>query len=202
MRPHLASLFFFSVPSFVLVACAPGPVTPSSASSQAPGESSDPSAPADAPTELPPCPLAMADEQDVASFEPPSRVCPFETHAASPAPASSSDAGDAAAPADGSLVIGFRGNHMEKPQLLCRPRIVYTKQAYENHVHGLALTKCVIDLDGTLCNCRITHSVPYMDEAILAATSTWKYTPVRYKGHPQRVEIIIPIKLAAVRPSK
>jgi hypothetical protein len=35
-----------------------------------------------------------------------------------------------------------------------------------------------------------------MDQAILDALKGWRYTPVMYQGHPQRVEMVIPIRVA------
>jgi hypothetical protein len=54
----------------------------------------------------------------------------------------------------------------------------------------------VINLDGSLSDCKITHGVPYMDQAILDVLKTWKYTPVIFQGHPQRVEMTIPIRIS------
>ena len=59
-----------------------------------------------------------------------------------------------------------------------------------------------IDLDGRLCNCRMLHGLPYMDDVILSSLNTWKYTPVLYKGHPQRVYMVIPVRLSAPTAAK
>ena len=64
-------------------------------------------------------------------------------------------------------------------------------------VSGVALAKCVINLDGSLSDCKIMKGLPYMDQAILESLKGWRYTPVMYQGHPQRVEMVIPIRLAS-----
>jgi hypothetical protein len=163
---------------------------------EVPTSASDPSAP-EADATLPPCALEVPDEQEVASLEPKTRYCSFDTRPADVSPsivAPGPDAGPSVIP------IGTAG--MERPHLLCRPSIEYTRQAAENHVSGMAFAKCVIDLDGRLCNCRMLHGLPYMDDVILSSLNTWKYTPVLYKGHPQRVYMVIPVRLSAPTAAK
>ena len=38
------------------------------------------------------------------------------------------------------------------------------------HVSGVALLKCVINLDGTLSDCRIMKGLPYMEPQLLEAS--------------------------------
>jgi protein TonB len=87
---------------------------------------------------------------------------------------------------------------MERPKLVTTPStLTYSKEAMAMKVGGVALAKCTINLDGTLTDCKITKSVPYMDQQILESLRSWKYTPVMYQGRPQRVEMIIHIKVPA-----
>jgi protein TonB len=88
---------------------------------------------------------------------------------------------------NGTTVIPF-GAGMELPRLLVKTEPVYSREAAAMHVSGIALVKCIINLDGSLTDCRIVKGLPYMDQAILESLRTWKYTPVMYQGHPQRVE--------------
>jgi protein TonB len=62
-------------------------------------------------------------------------------------------------------------------------------------VGGLALVKCVVNLDGSVSDCHIMKGLQYMDAQILEAARSMKYSPVIYQGHPQRVEMIIPIRV-------
>jgi TonB family protein len=84
---------------------------------------------------------------------------------------------------------------MVRPRLLSHPPLKYTREAMDARVGGVALVKCVVNLDGTLEQCRIVQGLPYMNEALLESVSQWRYTPVLYKGHPQRVEMIIPVRV-------
>lgn len=92
-------------------------------------------------------------------------------------------------------VIPF-GAGMEKPSLARPPEVVHSKEALAMKVGGLALVKCVVNLDGSLTDCRLMKSLPYMDQQILQAMRSMKYSgPVMYQGRPQRVEMVIPVRV-------
>jgi protein TonB len=91
---------------------------------------------------------------------------------------------------------------MVKPRVLCAPAIAYSRDAIAHRVGGVALVKCVIELDGSLSDCRIVKGLPYMDDQILASMRTWRYTPVLFKGRAVRVEMIIPVRLPVPPPPK
>jgi protein TonB len=59
------------------------------------------------------------------------------------------------------------------------------------------IVRCVIEVDGHLENCKVIKSLPYMEEAVLSALATHKYTPVMFQGKPQRVNYTFNIKLKA-----
>jgi protein TonB len=82
-----------------------------------------------------------------------------------------------------------------KPSVVRPPEIVPSKEALAMKVGGVALVKCVINLDGSLTDCRLVKGLPYMDEQLLRAARSMKYTPVIFQGHPQRVEMVFPIRV-------
>ena len=88
------------------------------------------------------------------------------------------------------------GPGMEHPKLLFRADVTYSQTAWAMKRGGVALAKCVIELDGSLSNCRMVHGIPDMDEPILQSLRSWRYTPVTYRGHPQRVLMTIPVHIA------
>src|SRR5260370_12419523 len=94
----------------------------------------------------------------------------------------------------GTEVIPF-GAGMQKPTLLTTPAVIYSKESMAMKVGGVALVECAVNLDGTLTDCKIMNGLPYMDQQILESLRSWKYTPVTYQGHPQRVEMIIPFRV-------
>jgi len=84
---------------------------------------------------------------------------------------------------------------MTPPEQLEGNPIVYSREAIEAGVQGTIEAKCVINLRGTLENCRILKSLPFMDKAVLAALASRKYTPVLLEGKPVAVEYVFAIKL-------
>lgn len=89
---------------------------------------------------------------------------------------------------------------MARPSVVCPPHIYLSEEAVAHGVSGLALVQCVIDLDGWLSQCRLVKSLPYMDEQILAAAMTVRYTPVMFRGQPRRVRITVPMRVLGPPP--
>jgi TonB family protein len=58
----------------------------------------------------------------------------------------------------------------------------YTKAAREREVEGTVLVKCLLPVDGHPRDCVILKSLPWMDEAVLAALAVSRYEPVTYLG--------------------
>jgi protein TonB len=84
---------------------------------------------------------------------------------------------------------------MERPKKLYERAIILTPEAKAANIQGLAIVKCVINLDGTLSNCRIIKGLQFLDKAILEAVSAWKYTPVTFQGRPVSVDYVINLKV-------
>ncbi len=97
-------------------------------------------------------------------------------------------------PAAANAVLSFRDGMSAPEQLEGKP-IVYSPAAIEAGVQGTIEAKCVITVRGTLENCRIVKSLPYMDKAVLQALATRVYTPVLLEGKPVPVEYVFAIKL-------
>jgi protein TonB len=95
-----------------------------------------------------------------------------------------------------SSVLPF-GPGMNRPSLLNQTAPIYTREAKAAQVSGLILVKCVINVSGSLSGCHIIKGLPFMDQAVLTALSTWKYTPITYQGHAVSVEYVIPVRLVA-----
>ncbi len=95
---------------------------------------------------------------------------------------------------NGTEVIPF-GAGMVKPSLVKPAEITYSKEAMAMRVGGVALATCVVNLDGTLTECTVTKSLPYMDKQISDMLRSMRYSPVMYQGHPQRVRMTIPLRI-------
>ncbi len=103
--------------------------------------------------------------------------------------------GASAGVASGDVTVLPFMDGMTRPELLSRVDPVYTREARDARVAGLILTKCVITTQGRLKACRIVKGIPLMNQAVLAALTQFRYSPVRYQGKPAAVEYVIPIRL-------
>ena len=99
-----------------------------------------------------------------------------------------------APPPPPSAILSFREG-MSAPEQLQGSPIVYTREALEAGVQGIIRAKCVINIRGSLENCRIIQSLPSMDRAVLDALATRRYKPIVFEGKPVAVEYIFDIKL-------
>jgi hypothetical protein len=96
----------------------------------------------------------------------------------------------------GLLADGEMPPPVEKPAIRVSVPPIYTREAFEHRVAGVGLARCILEVDGSLTECRMIQSLPYFDESILAMLSHWAYTPITWCGEPQRVEMTIPIKIS------
>ena len=86
---------------------------------------------------------------------------------------------------------------MVRPQIIRMVAPVWTPEAAEARVAGMAIVKCVITTAGSLLNCRVLKGLPYMNDAILAALAQWQLTPALLDGTPVCVEYVLPINIRA-----
>ena len=90
------------------------------------------------------------------------------------------------------------GPGMTPPRLLeAGEQIRYSHQASEARVQGVMQVQCVLTVDGRVTSCRVKQSVPFMDEAVLKALMSRRYTPVLFQGRPVPVRYNFAITLKA-----
>ncbi len=75
----------------------------------------------------------------------------------------------------------------------------YTPDALAKKVEGPVAAECIITDEGAVTNCRITQSLPPMDEAVLAALATWRCSPAWKDGEPVAVLHTFRLRLALPR---
>jgi protein TonB len=86
-----------------------------------------------------------------------------------------------------NVTIPF-GEGMTRPSLTGGPaQPPYTREAMEAKVEGKVIARCTITVSGTLTDCRIIKSLPFLDQAVLGTLAAQHYTPVMFQGHPQSV---------------
>jgi TonB family protein len=84
---------------------------------------------------------------------------------------------------------------MTPPHRLSGPEPAYTAQALEHEVQGTLVVKCVVTTRGEVHGCRVLHSLPYMDRAVIDALERRRYTPALLGGRPVEVDYTFRILL-------
>src|SRR5216683_2942034 len=74
-----------------------------------------------------------------------------------------------------------------KLQKVSGPQIQYTDKALEKEIEGTMVVKCVVTADGSVNNCRVLKSLPFMDRAAIDAIERWRYKPYTVDGKPAEV---------------
>lgn len=94
-------------------------------------------------------------------------------------------------------VVPF-SSQMARPMQLSGHDPIYPSEARNAGVEGTMVAKCIITVKGSVTDCRILKSLPYMDKPVLDALYSRKYTPVIFEGGPTAVSYIFNIRI--VRP--
>src|SRR5262249_45132857 len=102
--------------------------------------------------------------------------------------------GGAASPPPGVTTMQFSTTDMVPPKLIAGRQPSYTVYAKEACVEGRVIARCTLTEDGVLVDCRIVKGLPFLDKEVLDALATHRYTPVLYKGKPQRVYYTFPFR--------
>ncbi|ATB47135.1 energy transducer TonB [Corallococcus macrosporus] len=98
----------------------------------------------------------------------------------------------------GTDVMPF-GSGMTPPRLMGGAGIEYTLQALAARVEGTMIAKCVITVRGDVTDCRVIKGLAHMDEAVLEALHSRRYTPVEYQGRPVSVSYVFTLRLKLPR---
>lgn len=84
---------------------------------------------------------------------------------------------------------------MTPPRRLSGPDPEYTLQALEHEVEGTMLVRCVLTVQGTVHDCHVVRSLPFMDRAVIEALERRRYTPALRNGNPVEVAYVFVVKL-------
>jgi protein TonB len=84
---------------------------------------------------------------------------------------------------------------MTRPQRLSGREPQLTPQARAEHVRGTALVRCVVTSEGQVKSCKMLNGLPYMEQELLEAVSTWRVTPATHQGKPLDVEYTFVVRI-------
>ena len=69
----------------------------------------------------------------------------------------------------------------------------YPQIARDRGVKGTVILRCVLTENGLAQNCKISPSPAYLEEAVLSAAPTWRFTPVTFQGQAVPVNYVFKI---------
>ncbi|MFP2957619.1 energy transducer TonB [Myxococcus sp. 1LA] len=98
----------------------------------------------------------------------------------------------------GTDVVQF-GPGMTPPRLMGGAGIEYTHQALAARVEGTMIAKCVITVRGDVTDCRVIKGLAHMNESVLDALHSRRYSPVEYQGRPVSVSYVFTLRLKLPR---
>jgi len=84
---------------------------------------------------------------------------------------------------------------MTPPRMISGPDPQYTREALEREIQGTMVVKCVVTTQGTVRNCRVLKSLPFMDRAAIEALEKRRYTPATLRGQPIEVDYTFGLQL-------
>lgn len=89
--------------------------------------------------------------------------------------------------------ILFRAG-MSHPSRISGIDPAYPTIAQMRRVSGIVIMRCTVTIDGAARDCLILKSPAYLDEAVLAASRTWRLTPAMENGRPVAVNYVFRFK--------
>ncbi|OJT19259.1 hypothetical protein BO221_37885 [Archangium sp. Cb G35] len=91
--------------------------------------------------------------------------------------------------------VAFEPAVMTRPQRVSGREPQLTPEARAERVRGTALVRCVVTREGRVTNCRLLNGLPYMEQELLEALSTWRVTPVMAQGKPLDVDYTFVLRI-------
>jgi protein TonB len=86
------------------------------------------------------------------------------------------------------------GGNIKAPARLSYTAPVYPAIAQAAKVQGIVELEATIDERGVVRNVKVVRSVPLLDQAAIAAVSTWRYTPTQLNG--VAVPVVMTVRVA------
>jgi protein TonB len=91
--------------------------------------------------------------------------------------------------------VAFEPSVMTRPQRVSGREPQLTAEAQAERVRGTALVRCVVTREGRVTNCRLLNGLPYMEQELIEALSTWRVTPVTAQGKPLDVDYTFVVRI-------
>jgi len=83
---------------------------------------------------------------------------------------------------------------IREPRKIVDVAPVYPVLAQASRIEGLVIIEAIIDEHGAVQSARVLRSLPWLDEAALAAVRQWRYTPALLNGVPVPVIMTVTVR--------
>lgn len=93
---------------------------------------------------------------------------------------------------DNSPIVPFYAL-TEKPKEIARVMPKYPQEALRERVEGTVVLKILVNSYGEIEEIQVLNSIPYLDEAAMAAARQFKFTPARQGNKPVKAWINVPV---------
>lgn len=91
--------------------------------------------------------------------------------------------------------VNFEPGAMTRPQRVSGREPRLTPEARAERVRGTALVRCVVTREGRVTHCRLLNGLPYMEQELLEAVSTWRVTPITSQGKALDVDYTFVVRI-------
>jgi protein TonB len=75
----------------------------------------------------------------------------------------------------------------------------YPELARAAGIEGVVILEAIIDLRGRVQNVTVLRSIPFLDEAAIAAVERWEYEPTLLNGIPVPVVMTVTVRFVSER---
>lgn len=91
----------------------------------------------------------------------------------------------------GTEVVAF-GEGMTRPviDIPDLQRSLYTREAREAQVHGMMIVKCKVLNDGTIEDCRVIKTLPFLGESVIKKLQSMRAKPGTFQGKPISIDYV------------
>jgi protein TonB len=97
----------------------------------------------------------------------------------------------------GDITLPPYGPGMTPPVLLSSTPIQMSAQALAAHVAGSMIVDCALSEAGTVSDCHVIKSLPFMDDATIRGLMERRYKPVTFEGKPVSVRYKFGVKVVS-----
>lgn len=91
------------------------------------------------------------------------------------------------------------GGQIQPPKKIRHVDPVYPDLAREAGIEGVVILEAIIDPSGRVQNLEVLRSVPFLDDAAIAAVEQWEYEPTLLNGIPVPVVVTVTVRFVAER---